>query len=107
MGVDPRSDCRTAQWHREQLDLRCPGTSERFLHLTRIAAELLTEPDRRRVLEVRPTRLDHRPEFLLARGQRRVEALEGRQQALLDRDRGRQLERRGDRVVRALTAVYV
>ena len=56
---------------------------------------------------MRPAGLDDRPEFLLPRHERGVETFERGQQLLLDGDRGRQLERRRDRVVRALAAVDV
>ena len=78
-----------------------------LLDLPGIAPELLAEADRRRVLEVGPAGLHDRPELLLLGDERRLEALERGQQRLLDRHRGRQLERGRDRVVRALAAVDV
>ena len=107
MGVDPGPDGGSAERHGEQFLLGGTGSPDRFLDLARVAAELLAEPDRRRVLEVGPAGLDDRPELLGLGGERRVEPLEGRDQLLLDRHRGRELERRRDRVVRALAAVDV
>jgi uncharacterized membrane protein len=48
--------------------------------------ELGCEADRRRVLEVRPAGLDHRPEFLLLGRQGGMEPFERGEQLLLDRD---------------------
>ena len=107
MGVDARADRGPAERHEEQLGLGGSRPPERFLDLAGVAAELLAEPDRRRVLQVGPARLDDRPELLLLGHERGVEALEGGQQLVLDGDRGRQLERRRDRVVRALAAIDV
>ena len=107
MGVDPRSDRGPAERHRQELCLRGARATDPFLDLAGVAAELLAEPDRRRVLQVGPARLDDRPELLLLGHERGVEALEGRQQLVLDGDRGRQLEGRRDRVVRALAAIDI
>ena len=70
MGVDPGPDGGPAERHRQQLvagGLRAP---DRLLDLAGVAAELLAEPDRRRVLEVRPAGLDDRPELLGLGGER-------------------------------------
>ena len=107
MGVDARPDGGPTERHAEQLGLGGACPAERFLDLARVAAEFLAEPDRRGVLEVGPAGLDHRPELLLLRGQARVEALKGRQQLLLDGQRGGQLERGRDRVVGTLAAIDV
>ena len=107
VGVDARPDGGPAERDLEQLGLGGAGPPDRLLDLAGVAAELLAEPDRRRVLEVGPAGLDDRPELLFLGGQRGVQALEGGQQRLLDRDRGRQLERRRDRVVRALAPIDV
>ena len=48
---------------REQLGLGGPRPTDRLLDLAGVAAELLAEPDRRRVLEVGPAGLDDRPEL--------------------------------------------
>ena len=78
MGVDPGPDRRPAERHLEQLGLGGPRPAERLLDLAGVAAELLAEPDRRRVLEVRPAGLDDRPELLLLGDQRRCGAARGR-----------------------------
>ena len=105
MGVDPGPDRGPAERDLEQLGLGRACAPDRLLDLAGIAAELLAEADRCRVLEMGPAGLDDRPERLLLGHQRGVEVLEGGQQVLLDGHRGRQLERRRDDVVRALAAV--
>ena len=107
VGIDAGPDRRAAERHRQQLGLGGARPADRFLDLAGVAAELLPEPDRRGVLEVRPAGLDHRPEGLLAGDEGGVESFERREQLLLDRDRRRELERGRDDVVRRLAAVDV
>ena len=107
MGIDAGPDRRAAEGHRQQLGLCGTRPADRFLDLAGVAAELLPEPDRRGVLEVRPAGLDHRPEGLLAGDEGGVESFERGEQLLLDRHRRRKLERGRDDVVRRLAAVDV
>ena len=71
MGVDPGPDRGPAERHRQQLGLGGARPADRFLDLAGVAAELLAEPDRRRVLEVGPAGLDDRPELVCLRGDER------------------------------------
>ena len=107
MGVDAGPDRRPAERHGQQLVARDLGATDGFLDLAGVATELLTEADRRRVLEVGPARLDHRPELVGLGRQRRLQLDEGRDERLLDGHRGGQLERRRDGVVGALAAIDV
>ena len=73
VGVDPGPDGGPAERHGEQLGLGGARPADRLLDLAGVAAELLAEPDRRRVLEVRPAGLDHRPELVRLGVERRAE----------------------------------
>ena len=52
---------------------RLLAAAPRSLHLARVAEELLTEPDRRRVLQVGAAGLDHRPQLVGLAPQRRLQ----------------------------------
>ncbi len=107
MGIDPGPDRGPAERDLQQFDLGGADPPDRLVELTGIALELLPETDRRRILEVGPTGLDDRPEGLRLCGECCPQPLEGGQQRLLDRDRGGQLERGRDRVIRALAPIDV
>ena len=70
MGVDPGPDGRPAERHGQQLVACGLDAADRLLDLAGVAPELLAEADRRRVLEMRPTGLDDRPELVGLRGER-------------------------------------
>src|SRR5204863_387779 len=70
MTVDARADRRSTERQIAELMLGIAQPLDRLRHLAGVALELLAEPNRRRVLEVRPTRLDDGPEFLLLLVQR-------------------------------------
>src|ERR1700730_5303810 len=63
MRIETGADRGPAQRHARQL-LNCRlRATDRLLDLSRVALELLSTPDRRRVLKMRPAGLGHRPEF--------------------------------------------
>ena len=81
---------------------------DRLLDLAGVAAEFLAEPDRRRVLEVRPAGLDDRPKLVGLRDERRLGAVSragSRSSSIaIAADK---LHRGRDRVVRGLAAIDV
>ena len=107
MCIDPRSHCRPTKRDHEQLRLGGLRPTDRLLELACITPEFLAKSDRRCVLEVRAPRLDDRPELVGLGFDSSTQSLEGRQQLLLDRHRGRQLHRRRHDIVGALTAIDV
>jgi len=107
VGVDAGPDGGAAERHAQQLVARGPRPPDGLLELARVAAELLAQADRGRVLEVGPARLDDRPELVGLGIEGGPEDLEGRQERVGDRHRRRQLERRRDHVVRRLALVHV
>jgi hypothetical protein len=77
------------------------------LDLPRESAKLLTQPQRRRVHQVRPADLDDPVPLRRLFDQRFVQRLERRQQSVLDLHRHRDMDRRREGVVGALTHVDV
>src|SRR5829696_1671143 len=75
-GVDAGPDGRSAKRHGDELVLSRSTAADRLLDLAGVPAELLAEPDRRRVLEVGATCLHDRPELLSFGVERRPEDLE-------------------------------
>ena len=96
MGIDPGPDRGPAERHGQELVAGRLDPPDRLLDLAGIAAELLAEPDRRGVLEVRPTGLDDGPELVRLGGQRGLQLDERRDERFLDGHRRGQLEGRRD-----------
>jgi hypothetical protein len=107
MGVETGADRGASERQARQLVDRGTRPAYRFLHLARVAAELLAEPDRGRVLEVGATGLDDRPELFALDLERALQALERGDQLVLDRRGSRDLDRGRDDVVRGLAQVDV
>src|SRR4051794_28487555 len=63
VSVDAGPDRGPPEGHDRQLGDRPAGPANRLLDLAGVAPKLLAEADRRRILEVRPARLDDRPEL--------------------------------------------
>ena len=107
VGVDPGPDSGPAERHDEQLGLPGPGPPDRLLDLAGIAAELLPESHRCRVLEVGSPGLHDRPQLVGLGVKYSAKGLERRNQILFDGERGGELHRGRDRVVRRLALVHV
>ena len=107
VGVDAGADSRAAERNaRELIDGRS-RSPHRFLDLPGVALELLPEPDRGGVLEVRASGLDHRPELLALGFERLVQPLQRRDELILDRHRRGKLDRGRNDVVGGLAEVHV
>ncbi len=76
-------------------------------HLAGVALELLAQSNRRRVLEMRATGLDDRPELFAFLLQHLAQALDGRDQDLVQFRQRCQVHRRRDDVVGRLLAVDI
>src|SRR5437016_728290 len=107
VGIDTRAHRGAAEGQFGQLLRHEANAVGRSLDLAGVAEELLAETDGRRVLQVRPSRLDYRHELfglpvecVLEVGQRRYELF-------VDRDHGRELHRGGDHVVTRLAPIDV
>ena len=107
MRVEARPDGRAALGERQQPLRRLIDPSATERDLGRIAGEFLAERERRRVLRVGPADLDHVGEGGGLGGQRRLEPRERGLEASLDVDRGGDVHRRREAVVRGLAAVDV
>jgi len=77
------------------------------MQLAGIARKFLAEPDRRRVLQVRPAGFDDRHELFRFGVERALEIGESRHQLFVDRHQCRELYRRGDDVIARLAHVDV
>src|SRR4029077_18533208 len=64
MGVEAGPHRGSAERDARELVDGAPGPPDRLLDLSRVAAELLAEADRRGVLQMRAPGLDHGPELL-------------------------------------------
>ncbi len=78
-----------------------------MLHLRCVSAELLPQPDGRRILQVRPPRLDHSIEGDRFLGERGAQPLQRRDESIPQGQRRRHVERRGNHVVARLAQVDV
>src|ERR1700682_2200724 len=107
MRVDARADRRPAESNPGELVDGDARAADRLLHLSGVALELLPEPDRSRVLEVCAAGLDHRPELLALRLERFVQTLQGWNELVVDRHRGRELDGSRDVVVGGLAKDHV
>src|SRR5262249_46009125 len=105
--VDAGPERRATNRKLGEMRERGPHARDAVADDARVAAELLTEGHRYRILEVRPAGLDHvgeGPRAILERG---GELLEGGQEIADDRAVGRDVDRGREDVVRALPHVHV
>ena len=106
MRVDARAHRRAAD---RQLGERARGllqAADPVPDCGGVAREFLAQPDRHRVLQVRPADLDHLVEGLGPLGQPLVQLRERGDELLLDALEGRQVDGRGDHVVGGLAHVH-
>src|SRR5438105_8029537 len=107
MRVETGANSGAAKRHACQfLDAR-PSAPDGLLHLAGVAAKFLPQPDRCCVLQVGAARLDQWPELAALRLECRAQLLEGWEQLVLYRHRGRELNRGWDDVVGGLAQVDV
>ena len=107
MGVDAGTDGGSAERHRQQLVAGGLHTPDRLLDLAGVALELLAEPDRRGVLEMRPAGLHDRPERLGLPASVSWRRTSAGMSASSMASAAAQLEGRRDVVVRALAPIDV
>ena len=107
MGVDPGSGGGSPQRHLGHFLAGSLHPRHPQSRLARVAAELLSEADRRRVHEVRAARLDDPVEVARLLGEGVVQAAEGGDQLAVERGPARDVDRGRDDVVRGLAVVDV
>ena len=107
MRIHPRAYRRPPQRHLRQRRLGPAHAGYAVLRLPRVAAELLPQPHRRGVLQMRPPRLDDRPELVRLLLQRRPQRLQRRPQILLHPQQRRQVNRRRNHIVGRLPQVHL
>ena len=107
MGVNAGADCGAAQSHLRQGLLSPTHPRDTVLRLAGVAAELLAQAHRRRVLQVGPARLDDRPELVGFRLQCRLQRFQRRRQVFFQPQERRQVDCRRDHVVGRLAQVDV
>jgi hypothetical protein len=86
MRVDPGANSRSSK---RQVGEFLGGPSDSFqrsMYLAGIALEFLAEPDRRRVLQMRPPGLDHGHQFGRFLGEGLTQVVQRRKQLLVERD---------------------
>ncbi len=105
--VDAGPDGRPAHRQFEKRDDRSLRPFDRQFHLSRKSAEFLTQPQRRRVGQVRATDLDDLVPGLRFRSKHVAQSLQGRYQFAGDGDGDGDVDRRRKRIVRALAHVDV
>ena len=91
--IDAGPHGRAAQGQLGQFVGRPPDAVDRPLRLACVTEKLLAEADRRRILKVGPSGLDHGHEFFRLALECFLEEAERRHQLLVDGDQGRQLHR--------------
>src|SRR5439155_21988986 len=82
-------------------------TADSVVDLRLVSGKLLAQSDGRGVHQVGPSGLDDRIEFLCLLREAVLQLTQGRQQALVDFQQGRDVDRRRDDVVRGLARVHV
>ncbi len=107
MGVDAGADRRAAGRQFQQCGKRQPCSPQRQLQLADKSADLLAEPQRRGVCQVRAANLDDGVPLRGLVRQRRPQPLQGRQQFGFDRQGRSHVDRGGEHVVGRLSHVYV
>ncbi len=104
-GVQPGPDRRAAERHLAEGVHGAPGALDPVPDLGGVPAEFLAEPDRRGVLEMGATDLEHVIELGGLGSQRALEMLEAGDQFVLDRLDGGEMDRGRDDVVAGLALV--
>ena len=107
MGVDAGADRRASQGYLGQGLLRPLHPLNAVPGLSGITQEFLAEAHRRGVLQMSAAGLDYRPELLGLLFELTSQVLQTRNQVLLDRQQGGQVDRGGDDVVGRLPHVDV
>ena len=105
MGVQPGADRGAADGQLAQPRQRRLDALDRQLDLARVAAELLTEPDRHRIHQVRAADLHHVVELLGLPAEHVVQVAERRDQVALDRQHRRDVQHGRDHVVGRLPEI--
>ena len=105
MAVQPRPYGSSTQGHFTQGYLGLCDALNTELNLTRIAAEFLSQANRRGVLEVRPSNLDDLVELLRFVLQCLVQSSQCRKKLVLHHLRGGDMNGRGDHVVARLAEI--
>ena len=105
--VDAGADRGAAQRQHAQTRQRVTQARDPVVDLRRVPTELLAERHRRRIHEVRAARLHHVGELALLLAQRAHQLLRRGDELVGNRDRGREVDRRGKHVVRRLRRVHM